>query len=146
MNTNNTVISAGVELVNKGKQAAVEQQASYLVGCILNSQQAIKLQQDTIKAEQENLRKLGLNTVTQAEVFGTPLSGEPNMSQQTILNVIEKLNKSKQASIELLSQQHIGRIDNAKAAIKTHEKQIADFRDQLSKLSTDVVTVAQVLG
>jgi len=145
MSNNNTVISAGVTLVNKAKQAQVENTAQYLIGCITSEQAAIKLAQQSIKLEQENLSKLGLSLLTAEDVFGT-VPTNPNMNQKTILESLEKMNKNKQAQVELQSQTYIQRVDQHKAGIKAREKNIADYRKQLSDLSADVVTEAQIMG
>lgn len=146
MQTNNAVISAGIELVNKGKQAKVEQEVASLVEQICGQLKAIRLMNETIKIEQDNLNKLRKDLITQDDVFGSQITDEINVNEQTILKVIADMNKSKQGQVELKSQVHVQRIDQSKDAIADHNKKIAELRDRLAKLRVDEVTVTEVLG
>ena len=145
MNTNTAVINAGIELVNKGKLAKVEQDVAALVTQIAGELKAISMLQSSIKLEQDEVKKLGRDLITQEDVFGTVVT-DPNQNEATISKVIFDMNKAKQGQIELKSQVHIQRIDNAKDAIVERNKKIAELREKLSKLEVDEVTAAEVLG
>lgn len=146
MQTNNAVISAGIELVNKGKQAKVEQDVAALVEQICGQLKTIKLHNDTIKAAQEELNKLRKDLITQEDVFGATITDDMNVNEVTILKVIGELNKSKQGQVELKSQVHVQRIDQTKDAIAECNKKIVEIRAKLAAIRLDEVTVTEVLG
>ena len=145
MNTNTTVINAGIELVNKSKMAKVEQDVAALVNQICGELKCISMQQETIKLEQVAVQKLSKDLITQDDVFGTVVT-DPNQNEQTIAKVIYDMNKAKQSQVELKSQVHVQRIDNAKDSIVEHQKKIVELREKLSKLKLDEVTITEVLG
>ncbi len=142
---NNAVIQAGIELVNKSKQAAAEQEVAALVCQIAGEVKKISLLGESIKLEQDAVKKLSRDLITQEDVFGTVLT-ELNQNEATIAKVIHDLNKSKQGQIELKSQVHVQRIDQAKDAIVHHQNKIAEIRVKLSQIKVDEVTTTEVLG
>jgi hypothetical protein len=146
MQTNTAVINAGIELVNKGKQARLEQEVAALVTQICGELAAIKMMNETIKLEQNSLNALRKDLITQDDVFGGQITDALNQNEVTIIKVIGDLNRDKQGRVELKSQVHVQRIDQGKDAIAERTKRIVEIRGMLGKLTLDAVTTAEVLG
>ncbi len=142
---NTSVINAGIELVNKSKQAKAEQDVAALVQQICGEVKAIRMLQESIKLEQDAVKKLAKDLITQEDVFGSVIT-DPNQNEATIAKVIFDLNKTKQGQIELKSQVHVQRIDQSKDGIADHQKKIVEIRQKLSEIKVDEVTTAEVMG
>ncbi len=142
---NTSVINAGIELVNKSKQAKAEQDVAALVQQICGEVKAIRMLQESIKLEQDAVKKLAKDLITQEDVFGSVIT-DPNQNEATIAKVIFDLNKTKQGQIELKSQVHVQRIDQSKDGIADHQKKIVEIRQKLNEIKVDEVTTAEVMG
>lgn len=143
---NSNIINSGVDAVNKSRLANVESRAQTLITQIESNRKGIESYEPHIKAEQEALSKLGLNTLTAKGMFGEEPSGELTVNQVTILKVIAKINESRQSQVELSSQSHINKIESYRKTQESLQVQINEWQKQLRELSVDVVTVEKVLA
>ncbi len=144
-NTNQATV-LGINAFNAGKQAEVEAKAKQLIGLILGNQKSIKCYGVQIKEVQVSLNELALDVVDQNTVVGAEFSTPLNPNQVTILNSIKKLNDERQASVSVQSQGHINRIKGYQATIAALNKQITEWREELSKLAADTATVEGITG
>lgn len=142
----NSATTLGLDAVNKARQASVVATATSLIGMIVGNQKSIANYSKNITAEQEMLKALALDVVTQKSAMGTEFTGTLNENQKTILEAIKAHNDAKQGAVSLQSQRHINNIKANEANIALLENQIGDWRKQLSELSVDVVTPASVVG
>lgn len=140
----NTATQIGIDAVNKSRQSAVEGKASLLIQSILQNRNSIKVCEEGQKLDKEALKKLSLDVITQQQVLGTEFSAPLNANQQTIANVIAKMNDANARSIELTSQQIINRIKASDEKIASISKNISSALEELAKLAVDVVTLDQV--
>jgi hypothetical protein len=146
MNTNNTVVTAAVNLVNQANQTRIEGQAVLLVNQILDRNTAKASSQERITSLQTELAKIAGDTIT-PESIGVTLPTDATTdtaSQKTVRNVIATLNKAKQDEIQLKSSRLVQAITNEQNAIVTIDKQVADLQAKLASLTAETVTEAQV--
>jgi len=143
---NSNIINAGVEAVNKSRASVVEAKAQDLISKIMNNRKSIEAYEPLIKAEQDSMNKLALDTITAADMFGSQPTGEPNQNQVTILNAIKKMNDARQQNVELSSQSLINKIEGYRKTQNSLQVQIAEWQKQLRELSVDVVTTESVLA
>lgn len=143
----NTVANLGVSAINKARQADVEAKAMRLINLIDGNQKSIKCINERTAGFQAEHQKLAEDVVKQEDVLATPISGATlNPNQVTILNAIRKINDSKQEHVSLQSQGLINKIDANNKQVAGLNKQIGEWREELSKLSVDVIDAEVVLG
>lgn len=141
---NNTVAAAAVEAYNKNLTEQTQQAAVRLIGRITEEQAKIAGCHERIKARQDELAKIASDVIDEARVFGG--SVPTNANRETIVKVIEKANKDRQYGIESSSQRLTGEIVAEQDAIAVIQGRITKLQEELTRLSTPTVTVAQVVG
>ena len=146
MNTNNTVVTNAVDLVNKANQTRIEGQAVTLVNSILERGTAKANVQERITGLQQELAKVAGDTITPSSVGVTLPTDESTdtASQKTVRNVIATLNKAKQDEIQLKSSRLVQAITNEQNNIVTIDKQVSELQGKLASLSAETVSVEQV--
>lgn len=144
--SNTSAAVLGLNAYNLSKQKEVEAKASSLITSILANRKSIKGYEKQIADEQAKVQELSLDEITQQSILGAELNAPLNQNQQTILNVIKKMNDDKQESVKLASQGHINRIKGYEQTIANLKVQIKESLKQLSELGADVATIESVVG
>jgi hypothetical protein len=146
MNTNNTVISLGLNATNEQRQRNVQASAQQKIAYILENRAQIAAYKAQQQLNKEQLAKLALEVITYEGVTGKPLPTAPNANEVTIIKTIAVLNETKQNSVQSKSKLLIDSIASYDSSIAAVEKSIAQLVEELGKLSVEVVTEAQVVG
>ncbi len=142
----NQATVAGVDAVNKARQAEVLAKAQSLINGIVGNNGRIKEHNEQIVYHQGVLKEMAEDVVTQKSVLGADFTGPLNPNQATIAEAIKKINEAKQASVSLNAQHQTNAVLREQAAIKLLENSNADLRNQLNELAVDVVTITTVAG
>lgn len=145
MNTN--IIAGAVSSVNEGALKNVIARGAGLVSSILELQrQGAVLDQSTVELQDE-LNKLSTSVIDDVAVIGTALpTTNPNPNQATIAKVLAEMNKAQQDGVAAKASRLAQLILSNQSSRNAINERITKQREELAKLSVDVVTETQVAG
>jgi hypothetical protein len=142
------ITEAAIKAVNEQNQTQVVERALGIVRTILNLQEVIKESQANIASHRKELEAISNGIIDDHKVLGVKLPAEAsrNENQKTIARVIETANKNKQDGLTCAATRLTEGVLSEQSVIDESNKKITELREELSKLSADVVTDKVVTG
>ncbi len=143
MNTNNTtIIAAALAAVNENLTKDLIAKATPLIVRINSLTLEIECLDKQIASHRKELVALAGEKVDDSFLRGV----EEGQSKTTVLAVIEKMNKDKQAQVEISAKNITASIDALQVKITNVNKQIVELRKSLLEIQPRTVTETTIVG
>jgi len=140
----NPVVNQAVSDINEGKVNQAKAKASILISNIDAEQKSSAHSQQVIVEQRSALARVSGDVFTVESVFGGPVPVGAN--QETMVKVIEDINKARQSVIASSTRNIAQAIVNAQESIRQSGERIAKYREELAKVQPETVTATEVAG
>ncbi len=137
-----TVVNQAVDQINEQRTKAAQSRAAILLENINAEKKSAEANEAIIVAKRAEIGKVNQDTVTVEGILGGVLPTTVN--SETILKVVDEMNKGRQARIANQIRELAQALFNAQDAIRMSGERIAKYREEVLKLQPELVTAAEL--